>query len=134
MSEHSDMEYPLVAAARHESAEELAGIPGGGEPHDLATLAAVVYGEEEVGEYVDKHDEWLTATRDWTFDEIRSVLYEEASDSALMGGGLMFVAGWCRCGDHADLIEGFLSDYGLRYDEEGWVVDMLEEEEQEDDG
>lgn len=67
--------------------------------------------------------------QDWTFDEIRSVLYEEASDSALMGGGLMLVAGWCRCGDHADLIEGFLSDYGLRYDEEGWVVDMLEEEE-----
>jgi hypothetical protein len=117
-----------------ESAEDLAGIPGRGEAHDLATLAALVYGEEEAGEDVDKHDEWLAATGDWTFDEIRSVLYEEASDSALMGGGLMFVAGWCRCGDHADLIEGLLSDYGLRYDEEGWVVDMLEEEEEEDDG
>ena len=115
----------------HESAEDSTGIPGSGEAHDLATLAAVVHGEEEVGEYVDKHDEWLAATRDWTFDEIRSVLYEEASDSALMGGGLMLVAGWCRCGDHADLIEGFLSDYGLRYDEEGWVVDMLEEEEED---
>lgn len=117
------------SSERHESAEDLAGIPGRGEAHDLATLAAVVYGEEEAGEYADKHGEWLAATRDWTFDEIRSVLYEEASDSALMGGGLMLVAGWCRCGDHADLIEGFLSDYGLRYDEEGWVVDMLEEEE-----
>ena len=116
----------------HESAENLAGIPGRGEAHDLATLAAVVYGEE-VDEYVDRHDEWLAATTDWTSDEIRSVLHEEASDSALIGGGLMAVAGWCRCGDHADLIEGFLSDYGLRYDDEGWVVDMLEKED-EDDG
>lgn len=115
----------------HESAEDLAGIPGHSAAHDLSTLAAVVFGEEEVGEYVDKHDEWLAATRDWTFDEIRSVLYEEATDSALMGGGLMSIAGWCRCGDHADLIEGFLSDYGLRYDEEGSVVDILEEEEED---
>ena len=74
----------------HESTENLAGIPGRGEAHDLPTLAAVVYGKE-VDEYVDKHDEWLAVTADWTFDEIRSVLYEEASDSALMGGGLMFV-------------------------------------------
>lgn len=110
----------------------MAGIPGRGEAHDLATLAAVVYGEE-VDEYVDKHDEWLAATADWTFDEIRGVLYEEASDSALMGGGLMLVAGCCRCGDHADLIAGFLSDYGLRYDEEGWVLDTLQKGE-EDDG
>ena len=117
-----------------QSATDLAGSPGCGEADDLATLAALVRGDEEVGEYVDKHDEWLAATRDWTFDEMRSVLYEEASDSALMGGGLMLVAGWCRCGDHADLIEGFLSEYGLRYDEEGWLVDMLEEEEEEDDG
>jgi hypothetical protein len=51
-----------------------------------------------------------------------------------MGGGLMLVAGCCRCGDHADFIEGFLSNYGLRYDEEGWVIDMLEEEEEGDDG
>lgn len=118
----------------YEPPEELAGIPGRGAPHDLASLAAVVYGEEEVGVYVEKHDEWLAATRDWTFDEIRSVLYQEASDSALMGGGLMPVAGWCRCGDHADLIDGFLSDYELRYDEEGWVVDMLEKQEELDDG
>jgi hypothetical protein len=41
----------------HGSAEDLAGIPGRGESRDLATLAAVVYGEEEVGEYVSKHDE-----------------------------------------------------------------------------
>lgn len=60
----------------------------------------------------------IVATHGWTFDEIRSVLYEEANDSALMGGELMPVAGWCRCGDHADLIEGFLADYQLRYDEE----------------
>jgi hypothetical protein len=92
----------------------LAGIPGRGEPRDLVTLAAVVHGEEEVGEHVDKHDEWLAATKDRTFDEIRGVLCKEASDSALMDGGLMPVAGWCRCGDHADLIDGFLSDYGLR--------------------
>jgi hypothetical protein len=46
----------------------------------------------------------------------------------------MPVPGWCRCGSHAGLIEGFLSDYGLRYDEEGWVVDMLEEEEEEGTG
>ena len=118
----------------HEAAEDLAGIPGRGEARDLATLHAAMYSEEEDDGYVDKHDEWLTATRDWTFDEIRSVLYGEASDSALMGGGLMPVAGWCRCGDHAELIEGFLSDYGLRYDEEGWVVDMPEEEDEEDDG
>ena len=117
-----------------ESATDLAGSPGCREAHDLATLAAVVDGGEEVSDYVDKHDEWLAATRDWTFDEIRSVLYGEASDSASMGGGLMPVAGWCRCGDHADLIEGFLSEYGLRYDEEGWLVDMLEGEEEEDDG
>jgi hypothetical protein len=64
----------------------LAAIPGRGEAH---ALGAVVYGDEEVGEYVDKHDEWLGATRDWTFDDVRSLLYEEASDSALMGGGLM---------------------------------------------
>jgi hypothetical protein len=115
-----------------ESAEDLVGIPGLGETRDLAALPAVVYGEEEVGEYADKHDEWLAATREWTFEEIRSVLYEEASGSALMGGGLTPVAGCCRCGDHADFIESFLSDYGLRYDEEGWVVDMLEGE--EDDG
>jgi hypothetical protein len=73
----------------------------------------VVYGEEHVGEYVDKHDEWLAATRDWTFDELRSVLYEEASDSALMGGVLMLVAAWCRCGDHADLIQGFCLTTGF---------------------
>jgi hypothetical protein len=46
----------------------------------------------------------------------------------------MPVAGWCRCGDHADLIEGFLSDYGLRNDDEGWVVDMLENQEEVNDG
>lgn len=118
----------------HESAEDMAGIHSRGEAHDPATLATVVYGDGEVGEYVDRHDEWLAATEDWTFDEIRRVLYEEAGGSALMGGGLVPVAGWCRCGDHADLIEDFLSDYGLRYDEEGWVVDMLEEEDEEDDG
>jgi hypothetical protein len=118
----------------HESAEDLAGIPGHGEAHDLAALGAVVYGGEELGEYVDKHEEWLAAIRDWTFDDVRSVLYEEASDSALMGGGLMPVAGWCRCGDHAELIDGFLSDYGLRYDEEGWVVDILENLEKDEDG
>jgi hypothetical protein len=112
----------------------LAGIPGRGEAHDLAALGAVVYGDEEVGEYVDKHDGWLAATRDWSFDDVRSVLYEEAGDNALMGGGLMPVAGWCRCGDHADLIDGFLSDYGLRYDEEGRVVDMLEKLEKYEDG
>lgn len=117
-----------------ESAEDLAGIPGRGEAHDLVALGAVVYGGEEVGEYVDKHDEWLAATRNWTFDDVRSVLYEEASGSALMGGGLMPVAGWCRCGDHADLIDGFSSDYGLRYDQEGWVVDMLEKLEKDKDG
>ena len=112
----------------YESPADLVGVPGPGRPHDLATLAAVVYGEEELGDYVDKHDEWLAATRDWTFNEIRSALYEEASDSALMGGGLTPVAGCCRCGDHADFIEQLLSNYGLRYDEEGWVIDMLEEE------
>jgi len=112
----------------YESPADLVGVPGPGRPHDLATLAAVVYGEEELGDYVDKHDEWLAATRDWTFDEIRNALYEEASDSALMGGGLTPVAGCCRCGDHADFIEQLLSNYGLRYDEEGWVIDMLEEE------
>jgi hypothetical protein len=48
--------------------EEVAGIPGRGAAHDLASLAAVVYREEEAGEYVGKHDEWLAATRDWTFD------------------------------------------------------------------
>lgn len=116
----------------HESAEDLAGIPGDDKAHDLATLAAVVYGEK-VGEYVNKHDEWLAATKDWTFDEIRNVLCEEASDSALMGIGLMPVAGWCRCGDHSDLIESFLSDYRLRYDEEGWVIDLFEKEGEEDD-
>ncbi len=94
----------------------------------------MVYGEEELGEYVDKHEEWLTATADWTFDEIRSALYQEASDSGLMGGGLMLVAGCCRCGDHADFIESFLSDYGLRYDDEGWVIDMLAEEEEGEEG
>jgi hypothetical protein len=121
----------------YESPEDLAGVPSRGEPHALATLTAVVYGKEELGEYVDKHGEWLAATADWTFDEIRSALYEEASDSALLGGGLMPVAGWCRCGDHADFIESFLSDYGLRYDDEGWVIDMLaeeDEEEEDDDG
>src|ERR1700743_2191927 len=106
----------------HESAWGLAGVPGSGKAHDLATLNDAMYGEEEIGEYADKHDKWLAVTRDWTFDEIRSVLYEEASDSAAMGGGLMLVAGWCRCGDHADLIEDLMYDYGLRYDEEGWVV------------
>jgi hypothetical protein len=67
----------------YESPDDLTGVPGRGEPHDLATLAAVLYGEEELGEHVDKHDEWLAATGDWTPSEIRSVLYEEASDSAL---------------------------------------------------
>jgi len=67
-----------------------------GEARDLATLIALVHGEEEVGESIDKHDEWLAATKDWTSDEIRGALYEEASDTALMGGGLMPVAGWCR--------------------------------------
>jgi hypothetical protein len=62
-----------------------------------------------------------------------ALLYQEASDSALMRGGLMPVAGWCRCGDHADLIEEFLSDYGLRYDDEGWVLDMLERQEEVND-
>jgi hypothetical protein len=122
------------SSEEHESVEDLADIPGSGEAHDFATLNDAVYGEEEVGEYADKHEEWLAATRDWTFDEIRSVLYEEASDSALMGGGPMLVAGWCRCGDHADLIEDLLSNYRLRYDEEGWVVDMPEEQEGDDDG
>jgi hypothetical protein len=116
-----------------ESSSE-AGVPASGEPHDFATITAVVYGKEELGEYVDKHEEWLAATGDWTFDEIRSVLYEEANGSALLGGDLTPVAGWCRCGDHADLIESFLSDYGLRYDDEGWVVDMLAEEEEGEDG
>ena len=53
----------------HESAADLKGIPGLGEARDLAALVAVVYGEEEVGEYVDKHDEWLAATRAWTFED-----------------------------------------------------------------
>jgi hypothetical protein len=97
LSEAEAREYGTMkesTSVGRESAED----SGRGEAHDLATVAAAEYGEEVAGEYIDKHDEWLAATRDWTFGEIRSVLYEEASDSAFMGGGPMRVAGWCRCG------------------------------------
>ena len=105
------------------------------EPHDRAALVAEVYGEDFVyaspavwgNVYVDKHDEWMAATADWTFDEIRSVLFQEARDEMFLVAGWP-IAGWCACPDHATLIESILVEYGIGFDDDGSPCDLYEDE------
>lgn len=97
--------------------------------HDRIALVTKVYGEHMVfassvsweNEYVDNHAEWLETTKEWSYDEIRDVLHQEAEDEFFLVAGWP-IAGWCRCPDHGDLIEGFLAEYGLRF-EDGDVRD-----------
>lgn len=107
-----------TSPSESKAAEELNGAI---DPRSPMAVAIEVYGNDELDEFFDLHDKWVTATDAWTFEEIRHVLWAEAGyDSP--------IAGWCRCGDHGDSIESFLQDYGIAFDDEGNLHDLLNED------
>lgn len=108
-----------TSPSESKAAEELNGAI---DPRSPMAVTIEVYGDDELDEFFDLHDKWVTATDAWTFEEIRHVLWAEA------GGYDSPIAGWCRCGDHGDSIESFLQDYGIAFDDEGNLHDLLNED------
>jgi hypothetical protein len=95
-------------------------------PRSPMALSIKVYGENpNRDEPLDVHETWVSATDNWTFDEVRHVLWVEAGDYDYP------IAGWCRCGDHGDAIEDFLREYGIAFDDEGNLHDLLDEDQQD---
>jgi hypothetical protein len=99
----------------------MSGIDSSSHRHTREALTTKVYGKDfdyESDEFLDLHDQWVSATSSWTFEEIRAALWEETLDSHFLGGSWP-IAGWCRCGDHGDYIESFLRHYGIGATSEG---------------